>query len=230
MENEYCLKSVSNTTYPLNKVLVSIGSLGDVQITDTLPELLPRHCSLIVCNESWGRCVCNLSTAAPVKVNGQVIQDKCELHVGDKIDVCGKEFIFCLNSKKQSLNRQSGVPTEQPTTIKQSQQVAATQSQRLTDSNDTEDGHRQSLRAQSTRAHSEPRRGSSALQGSTSQMEELSCFTNMDDDDVFIDDNYVPKTQTQTQRDSSFSVAYPESSVIFNDSNNSDDQPFIDFD
>ncbi|EKE38388.1 hypothetical protein ENUP19_0061G0027 [Entamoeba nuttalli] len=100
MQNFYLISSSKNI-FDLSKVLISIGSLGDIRIEEETPNILPRHCSLIVCDKDWGRCVCNLSDLAPVLVNGVKVETKQNLHHGDVLSVCGKEFTY-LKKKEET--------------------------------------------------------------------------------------------------------------------------------
>ena len=101
MENNYYLESSSNKKYKLNRFLLSIGSSADISIDDHIENLLPRHCSLCVDDEQWGRVVINLSKVRPIKVNNEVVETKKKLTVGDVIDICGIQFVYTTNIKQQ---------------------------------------------------------------------------------------------------------------------------------
>ncbi|KAL7716857.1 hypothetical protein QTN25_005811 [Entamoeba marina] len=76
MNKNFFLKSSLSKEFVLDKLLISIGSAGDIVICDNIPELLPRHCSLCTTDADWNRAVINLSTLNPITVNGDVVETK----------------------------------------------------------------------------------------------------------------------------------------------------------
>ena len=100
---DYYLESDSKIKYELNKILISIGSSSEIKIDETeIPQILPRHCSLIANGMNWGRMICNLSESNPILVNNEIVQFEKKLKIGDKINVCGKIFTFLKKEKNSN--------------------------------------------------------------------------------------------------------------------------------
>ncbi|EDR26668.1 hypothetical protein EDI_271840 [Entamoeba dispar SAW760] len=234
MQNFYLISSSKNI-FDLNKVLISIGSLGDIRIEEETPNILPRHCSLIVCDKDWGRCVCNLSDLAPVLVNGVKVETKQNLHHGDVLSVCGKEFTYLKKKEEKRPNTRITIKMNDRPSLK-FQIKRKEETKPIPPSSDDNSLIKKVLcqkkkKSFNKQQHNEKCRTSKLEEITSESVDDKSneqvVFNNIDyNDEVFIFDDDDDDNVGKTQSCNTSGLANDQTLFFANSDNISDDEPF----
>ncbi|ELP84825.1 hypothetical protein EIN_283710 [Entamoeba invadens IP1] len=107
----FYLRSENGTTHTIAKTVTTIGSNGDIKISEELPDLLMRHCTLLAFNGGVFK-LCNLSKIKPTKVNNEEMAGPVYLKIGDTIEICGRKYTLMSEDNIAEIKRRREVEIE----------------------------------------------------------------------------------------------------------------------